>query len=175
MRWDPEQEDELWLTQAATLNAFHSYIQVAVHRPFMAASRRESPLSFPSVIICTNGARSAIQVLEVLSNRTGIPGHRNMVSNISSSDDDHGAPHLQSLTLRYRQGILFMSGIVLMMNVLGLKRAGRAVHCGKDLALVEKAIGLLWSLRYECVLSTARSDRYSNQKLSRAGCMLQNL
>ncbi|KAM5544335.1 hypothetical protein V8D89_001995 [Ganoderma adspersum] len=122
--WDPEQEDELWLTQAASLNAFYYYTQVAVHRPFIAASRRESPLSFPSVIICTNGARSSIQVLEVLNKRTRIPGHRNM-------------------------GILFMGGIVLMMNILGLKRAGRAVNCGKDLALVEKAIGLLQSLRYE--------------------------
>ena len=79
MRWDPEQENVLWLTQAASLNTLHYYTQFAVHRPFIAASRRESPLSFPSVIICTNGARSSIQVLEVLAKRTGSPGHRNMV------------------------------------------------------------------------------------------------
>ena len=47
--------------------------------------------------------------------------------------------------------MLFMSGIVLMMNILGLKRSGRAMSLGKDLVLVEKAIEMLRSLRYECV------------------------
>ena len=79
VRWDPEQENALWLTQAASLRAFHYYVQFAVHRPFMAVSRRDSPLSFPSVIICTNGARASIQGLEVLYKRTGSPCHRNMV------------------------------------------------------------------------------------------------
>ena len=80
VRWDPEQQNVLWLTQAGSLRALHYYVQFAVHRPFMAASRRESPLSFPSVIICTNGSRSSIQVLEVLYKQTGSPCHRNMVS-----------------------------------------------------------------------------------------------
>ena len=82
VRWDPEQKYVLWLTQAASLKTFHYYAQFAVHRPFIAASRRESPLSFPSVIICTNGARSSIQVLEILTKRTGSPGHRNMVRKV---------------------------------------------------------------------------------------------
>ncbi|KAM5544331.1 hypothetical protein V8D89_001991 [Ganoderma adspersum] len=122
--WDPEQENVLWLTQAASLRAFHFYTQFAVHRPFISASRRESPLSFPSVIICTNGARSSIQVLEVLYKRTGSPCHRNM-------------------------GMLFMSGIILMTNIFGLKRSGRVVNYGKDLASVEKAIEMLHALRYD--------------------------
>ena len=47
------------------------------------------------------------------------------------------------------QGILLLSGIVLMTNIFGLKRAGRAVNAGKDLVLVRKAIEMLRSLRYE--------------------------
>ncbi|KAM5544334.1 hypothetical protein V8D89_001994 [Ganoderma adspersum] len=129
LRWDPEQQNMLWLTQAASLRAFHYYAQFAVHRPFMAASRHESPLSCPSVIICTNGARSSIQVLEVLYKRTGSPCHRNM-------------------------GMLFMSGIFLMMNILSLKRTGRVLNSGKDLDLVEKAIEMLRSLRYDGALPT---------------------
>ncbi|PIL25378.1 transcription factor [Ganoderma sinense ZZ0214-1] len=124
LRWNPEQENALWLTQAASLRAFHFYTQFAVHRPFTVASRRESSLSFPSVIMCTNGARSSIQVLEVLYKRTGTPCHRNM-------------------------GMLFMSGIILMTNILGLKRMGRVVNSGRDLASVEKAIEMLHALRYE--------------------------
>ena len=80
MRWDPEQRNVLWLTQAARLRAFHYYTQFAIHQLFIAASRCESPLSFPSIIICTNGARSTIQVLEALYERTGSPCHRNIVS-----------------------------------------------------------------------------------------------
>ena len=70
----------LLLTQAATLNAYYHYTQVAVHRTFVESPRRGSPLSSPSDIICMNGARSAIQVLETLYIRTGSPNHRNMVS-----------------------------------------------------------------------------------------------
>ncbi|PIL25379.1 transcription factor [Ganoderma sinense ZZ0214-1] len=133
LRWDPEQEDAVWLTQAANLRAFHYYTQFAVHRPFISAARRESPLSFPSVIICANGARSSIEVLEVLAKRTGSAGHRNM-------------------------GILFMGGIVLMTNILGLKRAGRVVNSGKDLALVGKAVEMLQSLRYETHIAEPLGD-----------------
>ena len=44
-----------------------------------------------------------------------------------------------------------MSGIVLMMNILGLKRAGRRVNMEKDLQLVRRAIEMLQSLRMEYV------------------------
>ena len=76
----------LLLTQAATLKANYYHYQVAVHRSFMPFSgSRESPLSFPSTIICTNAARSSIQVLDILYKRSGTPHHRNMVSMRPSS------------------------------------------------------------------------------------------
>lgn len=80
VRWDPEQEDELFLTQAATLAAWYRALQIAIHRSFMSASRREPPISLPSAIICTNAARESIQVAEVLYKRTGRLTHRNTVS-----------------------------------------------------------------------------------------------
>ena len=72
----------MFLTQAATLDAFYNFCQIAVHRNFLSSSRpsTESALSLPSAIMCTNAARSSIQVLEVLHNRTGNPNHRNFVS-----------------------------------------------------------------------------------------------
>ena len=82
MRWNPEQEDIIFLTQAATVNTLYNFCQMAVHRNFLSSSpipSRESALSLPSAIICTNAARSSIQVLEVLYNRTGSPDHRNTV------------------------------------------------------------------------------------------------
>ena len=44
-----------------------------------------------------------------------------------------------------------MSAIVLVTNMLGLKRSGAAVSMEKDLALVGKSIEMLRSLRYEWV------------------------
>ena len=71
----------LFLNQAATIAGFYYLHQVAVHRSFMSRSPsgRESPISPLSTIICVNAARSTIQVIEVVFNRTGNPTHRNMV------------------------------------------------------------------------------------------------
>ncbi|KAI1785161.1 fungal-specific transcription factor domain-containing protein [Ganoderma leucocontextum] len=124
LRWDPEQENVLFLTQAATISAIFYQYQIAVHRSFMSSSRRESPISLPSAIICTNAARASIQVAEVLRKRTRNATHWNA-------------------------GLVFMSAIVLMTNMLGLKRSGRAVNTEKDLALVGKSVEVLRSLRYE--------------------------
>ena len=82
VRWDPEQENELFLMQAATLAIWYHGHQIAVHRSFMASSGRESELrtSLPSAIICTNASRASIQVGEVLYKRTGRLMHKNTVS-----------------------------------------------------------------------------------------------
>ena len=58
MRWNPEQENELFLSQAATISAVYYLHQIAIHRSFMS-SRRESPISPLSTIICVNAARAA--------------------------------------------------------------------------------------------------------------------
>ena len=87
VRWDPEQTNEDFLAQAASLRAYHYYTQFAVHRKFTSSAHRESPLSFPSMIICTNGARWSIQALEVVYRRIGSPGHRNFVSTDTRSSD----------------------------------------------------------------------------------------
>ena len=46
-----------------------------------------------------------------------------------------------------------------------LKRAGRVVNSGKDLALVEKAIGMLRSLRYECVFVHGMRGSITNRTI----------
>ncbi len=148
MRWNPEQENVLFLSQAATIAAFYYLHQIAVHRSFMASSRRESPISPLSTIICMNAARAAIQVVEVLYNRTGNPSHRNTASPPSL---DEIISSVLTLAWSPWQGMLFVSAIVLMTNMLGLKRSGQAVNIEKDLALVGKSIELLRSLQYEYV------------------------
>ena len=55
--------DLIYLKQATTLLSHYYLCQIAAHRPFIT-SRRSSPLSLTSLIICTNAARSAIRILE---------------------------------------------------------------------------------------------------------------
>nr|VWP00236.1 Mannitol 1-phosphate dehydrogenase [Ganoderma boninense] len=87
LRWNPEEENELFLTQAATLAGWHHGHQIAVHRSFMSSpGSRESPISLPSTIICANAARASIQVAEVLHKRRGSLTHRNTVSVVPHDD-----------------------------------------------------------------------------------------
>ncbi|PIL25443.1 transcription factor [Ganoderma sinense ZZ0214-1] len=133
LRWNPEEENEVFLTQAATLAAWHRGHQIAVHRSFMSSSRRESPISPPSTIICTNAARATIHIADVLCKRRGSLTHRNT-------------------------GMVFMAAIVLMTNLLGLKRAGRAVHMEKDVTLVRRTAEMLRASRYETHYADVLAD-----------------
>lgn len=79
VKWDPNCKNELWLGQSATLFGLYYQVQVTVHRSFIT-SRRGSPHSLASLIICTNAARSCVQVLYELYLRIGTPLPRNSVS-----------------------------------------------------------------------------------------------
>ncbi|KAI0666833.1 fungal-specific transcription factor domain-containing protein [Trametes maxima] len=79
LKWDPQRSDELFFRQSACLHAYFYLVQICVHRPFILP-HHESPLSFPSLIICTNSARSCIRLLEQVNQRLGTPIAYNMVS-----------------------------------------------------------------------------------------------
>ena len=71
VRWDPNREDPLHLMHSASLLGHYYHVQIAVHRPFLLAIHRDSPLSFPSVIICNNAARSTVQTMDAAYKRSG--------------------------------------------------------------------------------------------------------
>lgn len=53
--------------QAASLRLTFYYVQTVIHRPFIQLSemsRRASPLSQPSLAICTHAARSSARILQ---------------------------------------------------------------------------------------------------------------
>ncbi len=79
VKWNPNCKDELWLGQSATLLGLYYTAQITVHRSFIT-SRRGSPHSMASLIICTNAARSCVQILYELHLRLGTPLARNSVS-----------------------------------------------------------------------------------------------
>ncbi|EIW62305.1 uncharacterized protein TRAVEDRAFT_116127 [Trametes versicolor FP-101664 SS1] len=81
LKWDPHREDEVFLRQSANLHAYFYQVQVCVHRAFILPYH-ESPLSFPSLIICTNAARACIRLLDELCARIGTPVYRNLVRTV---------------------------------------------------------------------------------------------
>ena len=84
VRWDPTRENLLFLNQSANLYANYYQLQIAVHRPFIPSPRKPSPLSFPSLAICTNAARSCIHVLDMQYKRAGMPTYSNQARPLPS-------------------------------------------------------------------------------------------
>ena len=65
VRWDPNREDDTFFNQSVYLYAMYYHIQIIIHRPFIPSPTKPSPLSFPSLAICTNAARSCSHVVDI--------------------------------------------------------------------------------------------------------------
>src|ERR1700722_1589719 len=65
VRWDPNRENEVFFSQSVALYASYYHLQILIHRPFIPTPRNPSPLSFPSLAICTNAARSCSHVVDM--------------------------------------------------------------------------------------------------------------
>ena len=63
VKWETACNSSTFMYQSAHLHACYYMLQITVHRPFIPAPRRPSSLSFPSLTICTNAARSCVNVL----------------------------------------------------------------------------------------------------------------
>ncbi|GBE88069.1 predicted protein [Sparassis crispa] len=137
LRWDPNRENITFLNQSAHLYASYYQLQIVVHRPFIPTPRKPSPLSFPSLAICTNAARSCTHVLDIQYQRTGMVMFANQMA-------------------------VFKAGIVLLLNIWGGKRSGIMTDPEKEMADVHKCMkmlkvleprwhtaGRLWDILYE--------------------------
>ncbi|EIN12694.1 hypothetical protein PUNSTDRAFT_97512 [Punctularia strigosozonata HHB-11173 SS5] len=100
LQWHPNIEEPLALEQSAYLYTSYYLLQIIIHRPFITPSSRSSPLFFPSLAICTSSARSSAHLYQAMQRR----GFQ---------------PFPQSVAC------LWMSGIVLFLNLLGSRRSGR--------------------------------------------------
>ncbi|KAJ7146447.1 fungal-specific transcription factor domain-containing protein [Mycena epipterygia] len=71
LRWDPHQENQVFLDQSAALYATYYHAQILIHRTFIPAPGKESMSNtpFPSLAICANAARSCGHVLDVQTRR----------------------------------------------------------------------------------------------------------
>ena len=121
LRWDPHRENLLHFNQSATLYATYYHLQILIHRPFIPSPRKPSPLTFPSLAICTNAARSCSHVGDICRRRGMLP-----------------LPQIQIAT--------FTAGIVLLLNIWGAKKSGTFSDNGKQMSDVHKCMKLLHSI-----------------------------
>ncbi|KAK0441749.1 fungal-specific transcription factor domain-containing protein [Desarmillaria tabescens] len=114
LRWDPKRENGLFLYQSASLYSIYYMVQILIHCPFL---RKDSSLSVPSLIICTNAARACTRIIEVHMTR------------------------IRTVNPQIVMGA-FTSGTVFAMNIWSVKRAGHALNA-KDLAGFELCLAAL--------------------------------
>ncbi|KAK0203884.1 fungal-specific transcription factor domain-containing protein [Desarmillaria ectypa] len=105
LRWDPNRSYDTFFDQSALLYTVYYNMQIQIHRPFI---HKSSPLSFPSLVICTNAAKACIRVLEVQKQK----GHL-MIFGFGMA--------------------AFASGIVLIMNMWTGKKSGSYSQKQKDI------------------------------------------
>ncbi|SJL11421.1 uncharacterized protein ARMOST_14824 [Armillaria ostoyae] len=105
LRWDPNRSYDSFFDQSALLYIVYYNTQIQIHRPFI---HKSSPLSFPSLVICTNAAKACTRVLEVQKQK----GHL-MIFGIGMA--------------------AFASGIVLIMNMWTGKKSGSHSQKQKDI------------------------------------------
>ncbi|KAJ7239784.1 hypothetical protein B0H12DRAFT_1135698 [Mycena haematopus] len=143
LKWDPHQQNQIFLDQSAALYSTYYHAQILIHRPFIPAPGKEESLSnmthFPSLAICANAARSCGHVLDVQARR------------------GRGLLHYPSLMTS-----LFDSAVVLLINVWAVvggrksrtpddfnRATADAQNCMRVLRLYEKrwrAAGRDWDI-----------------------------
>ncbi|KIM42578.1 hypothetical protein M413DRAFT_120145 [Hebeloma cylindrosporum] len=116
--WNPSRDDDNFFNQSVFLYAEYYYIQITIHRPFIPSPSKPSPLSFPSLAICTNAARSCIHVIHIQSMRY-----------------NNCPPHLQMA--------IFTAGVVLLLGIWGSKRSNLSTEPQKGMAEVHRGMKVL--------------------------------
>ncbi|KAF8339841.1 fungal-specific transcription factor domain-containing protein [Cantharellus anzutake] len=118
LRWDPARENDTHFEQSAMLYSNYYLLRILVHRPFIPSPRKPSALSFPSLAICTNAARSCSHVVDALGQRC-----------------EHVQPHPLLAA--------FTSGIVLLISIWGAKKTGAMMDPNVHLKDVGKCLRFL--------------------------------
>lgn len=131
LRWNPSCENKLFLKQSAALYATYYHLQIFIHRPFIPSPRNRTSVTFPSLAICTNAARSCCHVLESYSRISHLP-------------------------LPYLQSTLFLVAVVLLLNIWSGKRTGFAPHPKREMEDVQRCLNMLKS----CETRWSQAGRY---------------
>ncbi|TRM66698.1 fungal-specific transcription factor domain-containing protein [Schizophyllum amplum] len=123
LRWNSDQQDPQFLGQSVDLYSVYYLLQILVHRPFIPTPQKPSPLSFPSLLICTNAARSCIHINDVYMRRMGRPLHTTSLS-------------------------VMQCGVILLLNIWGSRASGLSSEPNREMVYVHKSMACLKSLEH---------------------------
>ncbi|PPQ71792.1 hypothetical protein CVT24_006143 [Panaeolus cyanescens] len=118
LRWNPNCKNDLFLKQSAALHATYYHLQILIHRPFIPSPRNPTPITFPSLAICTNAARSCCHVLESFSKLSAVP-------------------------LATLQSTAFTAAVILLLNIWSGKRSGYAPNPRREMEDVQRCMDVL--------------------------------
>ncbi|KAG7451382.1 uncharacterized protein BT62DRAFT_978182 [Guyanagaster necrorhizus] len=118
LRWNPHNPDPRFFKQSTVLYSVYYWVQIQVHRPFISTVCQPSPISFPSLAICANAARSCCHVVDTYQQRGFRP-------------------------LAGTQITIFYSAIVLLINVWRGHKYGSSATPDKDIGNIHKCINIL--------------------------------
>ncbi|KAK7034658.1 Gypsy retrotransposon integrase-like protein 1 [Paramarasmius palmivorus] len=118
LKWDPNKQDPLFFNQSTTLYVTYYWVQILIHRPFISPVNEEAVLTFPSLSICANAARSCCHLVEIQQRRTYLP-----------------FPTVLSA--------LYISAIVLLLNVWRGKKMNTTPDVNKEMVDVWRCFELL--------------------------------
>lgn len=117
LRWMPNDGNPIFFRQSAQLHCAYYYNQILIHRPFIGASKRGTQLAMSCMAICTNAARSIVNIGDIVRRRGDcIPG--TIVST-------------------------FTACVILLLHVLGGKRAGISSDLDRGMQDVHKGLAVL--------------------------------
>lgn len=98
------------------------HLQILIHRPFIT-SRHSSTVSFPSLAICTNAARSLARIFKTLLARFPVQAFSCLIMPA------------------------FMSGVVLLLAIWDAKSSGMVLNPSKEIEQVEDCLHILETAR----------------------------
>ncbi|KAK7062867.1 Gypsy retrotransposon integrase-like protein 1 [Paramarasmius palmivorus] len=118
VKWDPDRIDTHFFNQSAVLYTAYYWVQMLVHIPFISPTDEEPVLTFPSLSICANAARSCLRIMEIQNRRS---------------------PMYQPTTLN----AVYFCAVVLVLNVWRGKRMKTISNVSKELSDCYKCFEIL--------------------------------
>ncbi|KAI0033780.1 fungal-specific transcription factor domain-containing protein, partial [Vararia minispora EC-137] len=135
LKWNPGCEETIWMLQSSCLYTSYYELQISIHRCFLPTAQKPSPVTFPSLSICANAARSCCHIIEVAKPK---------LPKIWRED-------IFGVCIAILPMASFAAALVLLLSIFGAKKNGMAIDTSKDMARV-----------YICMQSIKESeDRWS--------------
>ncbi|KAJ3906202.1 fungal-specific transcription factor domain-containing protein [Lentinula edodes] len=156
LRWDPHMQNLVFFEQSCALYCTYYFVQIHVHRPFIRPERpltsieqrrHYSGMSYSSLGVCANAARSCLHVLDLHSKRKNFHSPQYLSASSSVTSEPRSIPTQMSNSAV----ILFNSAIMILLNLWSGKRLGLATDMKREMEDVQLSVRILkgYEKRYQ--------------------------